>query len=171
MSGVRVRPGATFLLLALALAGAGIAVALVLTGEGRGAGAAVALAGGALVAARGSVGEAHRLALLLAVAERAAEAVVLGAIAWVALPGASRIGAAAITALGASYVATYLRVRSEGLGFRLSVPAPLQAVPLFLVALGLVADQVEVALWASAAFSASVLSVEIVELGRRREPR
>jgi undecaprenyl pyrophosphate phosphatase UppP len=171
MSGVRVRPGAFFLFLALALAGAGIAAALVLTGEGRGAGAAVALAGGALLAARGSAGEAHRLVLLQAVAQRAAEAVVLGAIAWVALPGASRIAAAAITALGASYLATYLRVRAEGLGFRVSVPAPLQAVALFLVALGLVADQVEAALWAVAAFSAFVLSLEIVELGRRREPR
>jgi hypothetical protein len=52
-----------------------------------------------------------------------------------------------------------------------NVPALFEAAPLFLVALGLLAGQVEVSLWAVALLSAAVLALEIVELGRQREPR
>ncbi|HEV8682186.1 MAG TPA: hypothetical protein VGS09_05330 [Actinomycetota bacterium] len=185
MSGVPVRSGVFFFLLAVALAGAGTTATVQFLAEARGpvdveaCGAmrclppalGVALAGGALVAATAWAGGSPRLLLLHAIAERFAEAVVLGAIAWVALPGEPRIAAAAITGLGASYLAVYLRVRSQGLGFRVNVPALFEAAPLFLVALGLLAGQVEVSLWAVALLSAAVLALEIVELGRQREPR
>jgi hypothetical protein len=171
MSGAPVHPGAFFLLLALALVGVGAVAALVLAGEDRAAGAAVAAAGVALVAASTGAGGVPRFVLLHAVAERLIEAVVLGAIAWVALPGQPRLAGAAVFALGASYLVAYLRVRSEGLGFRVTVPVALRVAPPFLVALGLLGGTVEVALWAVVLLSGLVVTMALVELGRQREPR
>ncbi|MGH2681732.1 MAG: hypothetical protein ACRDIX_00680 [Actinomycetota bacterium] len=171
MSGAPVHPGAFFLLLALTLVGAVPAAALLLAGEDRAAGAAAVAAGVALVAASTGAGGVPRFVLLHAVAERLIEAVILGAIAWVALPEQPRLAGAAVLALGASYLAAYLRVRSEGLGFRVTVPVALRAAPPFLVALGLLVGTVEVALWAVVLLSALVVAMAIAELGRQREPR
>jgi hypothetical protein len=171
MSGVRLRSAAFHFLLAVALAGAVSGAALVLAGEGRIAGLAVGLAAWALVAAIGWARGSPRLLLLEAVAARAMEAAVIGALAWVALPEQARLATAAITALGASYLAAYLRVRSRGLGFHVTEPGVLRAAPSLLVALGLVAGIVEIALWSVVALSASTVVLEVVELGRQREPR
>ena len=171
MSGVPVRPGGFLLVLAVALAGAGSAAALVLAGESRAAGLAVALAGAALAAATRRATGQPRLLLLEAVSERLVEAAIFGAIAWVALPNEPRLASAAIIALGASYLAGYLRVRSLGLGFRVTEPGLFRAALLLLVAVGLLAGVVEITLWVGAALSASVLALEVVQVGRRREPR
>jgi hypothetical protein len=171
MSGVSVRPGAFLLLLAVALAGAGSAAALVIVGEERGAGVTVAVAGGALLGAARRADRSPRFLLLEGVTERAVEAAVLGAIAWAALPDDSRLGAAAITALGASYTAAYFRVRAMGLGFRIGDAGVLRTAPPLMVAVGLVAGVVEISLWTVAVLSASILALEIVELGRRRGSR
>jgi hypothetical protein len=171
MRGTQLRRGTFLLLLAVAVAASSSAVALVLAGEGRVAGLALALSGGVLLASGVGTSLSPRLLLLEAVTERALEAAVLGAIAWVGLPEMPRLTGAAVTAMGAAYLAAYLRVRGMGLGFRVTVPAAFRTGPLFLVALGLVAGKVEVALWAVVVLSVSVLAVEVAELARQRELR
>jgi hypothetical protein len=171
MGGVPLRPGTFLLLLAVSLVGAGAGAALVLMGESGGAALAVALAGGAVATAHGGARGTPRLELLAAVAERLLDAVVLGAIAWIALPERIGIAIAAIAALGTSYLAVYLRVRASGLGFHVVEPPLFRVARPLLVAVGLLAGLVEVALWTVTAISVVVLAMEIVELGRQRAPR
>lgn len=172
MSGVPVRPSVFFFLLPVALAWAGAATALILAGEALVAGTAVAAAAGFLAVARLRASRSARLFLVAAVAERVVEAAVLGAIAWTALPAEGRLAGAAVIALGTSYLAAYMRVRSIALGFRVSEPGLHRTgLALLLVAFGLVAGVVEVALWAVVALSAASLGLEIVGLARQQEGR
>jgi hypothetical protein len=165
------RPGAFLFLLAVALAGAGAATAFVLAEEPLEAGAAIAVAGLALVGARWRAPRSPRLLLVEAVVERVAEAALLGAIAWMALPGEPRLAGAAIAALGVSYLRAYLQLRSEGLGFEVTVPAWFRAAPSSFLALGLLTRTVEIFLWALVGFSTVVLALEAIQVGRQREPR
>jgi hypothetical protein len=171
MSGDRARSGTFFLLLAVALAGAGAATAFVLSAEQPEAGAAIAVAGVAFVGARWRAPRSPRLLLVEAVAERVVEAALLGAIAWTALPGEPRLAGAAITALGVSYLRAYLQLRSQGLGFEVTVPAWFPAAPSWFLALGLLTGRVEMLLWALVGFSTVVLILEAIQVGRQREPR
>jgi hypothetical protein len=171
MSGVPVGPGPFFLLLAVTVAGAGVAAAMVLAREPLGAGAAVALTGLAFVGARSRAPRSPRFLLVEAVAERVVEASLLGAIAWVALPAQPRLGGAAIAALGVSYLRAYLQIRSEGLGFEVSVPAWFRAASASFLALGLLTGAVEIFLWGLVGFSTFVLTLEAIQVGRQREPR
>jgi hypothetical protein len=171
MSGGRARSGTFFLLLAVPLAAAAAAAAFILAGEPLGAGASVAAAGGFLEAPRLPASRSPRLLLVQAVAERVVEAVLFGAIAWEALPAEPRLAGAAITALGVSYLRAYLQVRSEGLGFEVTLPAWFRAAPLSFLALGLLTGAVEVFLWALVGFSTVVLTLEAIQVGRQREPR
>jgi hypothetical protein len=171
MKGVRVRrPGVFFLLLTVAVAGVGSAAALFLAGEVRGAGLALAPAGAALIVTSGSADVSPRLVLLQAVTERALEAAVFGVIAWTALPEDAPIAVAAMVALGVSYLATYFRVRSLGLGFRVTETGMGQGTFLLLVAAGLFADLVAFTLWVVAALSAVTLAYDVAVLTRQREP-
>ena len=171
MRGDQARLGTFFVLLAVTLAGAGVAAALVLAGQPFWAGAAVALTGLALVGARWRASPSPRFLLVEAVAERVVEAALLGAIAWVALPAEPRLGGAAIAALGVSYLRAYLQIRSEGLGFEVTVPAWFRAAPASFLALGLLMGAVEILVWGLVGFSTSVLILETIQVGRQREPR
>jgi hypothetical protein len=171
MRGTQLGRGAFLLLLAVAVAAASSAVALVLAGEGRIAGLPLAVAAGALFATRFGVGVSPRLVLLEAVTERALEAAVLGAIAWVALPEEAPLAVGATVALGVSYLAAYFRSRSLGLGFRVRDPALLRGMSPLIVAGGLLADDLAFAMWAVVALSAIDLGRHIAELSGQREPR
>lgn len=171
MSGLPLRPGAFFPLVAVSLAGAGVAAWLVLMDEPVGAAVAVVVAGGAVAAAHSGTRGAPRLELLAGVTERVVDAVVLGAIAWVAVPGRIGLATAAMSALGTSYLAAYLRVRAEGLGFRLSDLPLIRAARPILIAVGLLAGLVEAALWTVTAVSVIVVAMEVAQLGRQRAPR
>jgi hypothetical protein len=171
MSGDLARSGTFFLLLALALAAAGFVVAFVLAEEPLGAAAAVVAAGGLPEAARLPASRSPRLLLVESVAERVVEVTFLGAIAWVALPAEPRLAGAAITALGVSYLRAYLQLRSEGLGFEVTVPAWVRLAPSSFAALGLVTGTVEIFLWTVVGFSAVVLSLEARQVERQRDAR
>ena len=157
-------------LLSVALAWAAVATALVLAGGELVAGATVAAAGGFLAAARSRTSRSPRLLLLAAVAERVVGAAILGAIAWMALPEEPGLAAAAMIALGGSYLVAYIRVRAVGLEFRVSDPSWFQPVVWFAVALGLGLGWAEVALWGVVLLAAVVLAVEIAGLSGQREP-
>lgn len=165
------RRSAFLLLIAVAVAGAGSAAVLVLAGEVRAAGLALAPGGAALIVSAGSAGSSPRLVLLQASAERALEAVVLGAIAWAVLPEDAPIAIAAIFALGMSYLATYFRVRSSSLGFRVTETRMLSGGFLLLVATGLFAELVAFTLWSVAGLSTVILAYDVAGLARQREPR
>jgi hypothetical protein len=171
MSGDLARSGTFFLLLALALAAAGFAVAFVLAEEPLGAAASVVAAGVLPEAARLPASRSPRLLLVESVAERVVEVTFLGAIAWVAFPAEQRLAGAAITALGVSYLRAYLQIRSEGLGFEVTMPVWVRTVPSSLAALGLATGTVEIFLWGLVGFSTLVLALEAIQVGRQREPR
>lgn len=171
MGGVPLRPGPFFLLLAILLVGAGAGAGLVLMRETGWAAGAVGLAGGAVVGAHRWAREAPRLVLLAGLAERVLDAVVLGAIAWVAVPEHFGVATAAVLALGTSYLAAYLRVRASGLGFPVVEPPLFRLARPLLVAVGLLADLLLVSLWAVSAISVGILIREVAQLDRQRAPR
>jgi hypothetical protein len=150
MSGAPTRPGVLFFLVAVGLAWAGVATTLVLAGEALVAVGAAASAFAFLAAAKVRAARSPRLLLAGAAAERAAEAMILGGIAWVALPERPGVVAAAMTALGASYTATYLHIRAAGLGFRVGEPIWLRTAIWVAVAAGVVMGWV---LWIAVALS------------------
>ncbi|HYH28537.1 MAG TPA: hypothetical protein VEA19_07175 [Actinomycetota bacterium] len=166
------RPGLVLPLLVASVGIAAQASALILVGERRVAGALAAVVGIALVAAGRSARRngAPRLLFADSVAERTADALLLGAVAWVALPQSPWVGGGALVALVASYLASYLRARSVGLGFSLEESTVDRAVLLAALAAGLVLGLEEVGLWSAAAFSFSVTIKRAIEVARQKEP-
>lgn len=155
-----------------AIAAAAAASALLLAGSGRIAAVPVALAGAALVPAgrRARRNAGPRSVFVDSVAERAVDAMLLGSVAWVALPEAPRLAGAALAALVAGYLASYLRARAVGLGFRVEESVADRSVHLGGLALGLATGYVEVALWAAAAWSIAVTARRAFDVARQGEP-
>lgn len=167
-----VRPWTVAALLSLAVLAAGGAAGLILLDAPGPAGvavgiAAVALAAGGNLAARAG---APRLRLVASTSERAADAAVLGALAWVLLPGSPRAGAAAVTALSAAFVAAYLRVKGTGLGFRMAAWPPFQPLRLAAVALALLTPLVEAGLWGAAAVGVVEAGGQTARVAGQEEP-
>ncbi|HEX9890581.1 MAG TPA: hypothetical protein VGB28_00780 [Actinomycetota bacterium] len=102
--------------------------------------------------------------------ERLGDAALLAAVAWARLPEEPRVGAAALVALVASYLASYLRARSVGLGFDLEESTVDRAVLLGALSLGLVTGLVEAGLWASAGWSVVVIGRRTAEVASQGEP-
>jgi hypothetical protein len=169
----RTRPGAVLSTLAVAIAAAGAAVFLIAWDEHFGAGLAVAVSGSALALGdlRAREERAAKLSLSSSVAERMVDGAVFGALAWVLLPGSTRAGAAALVALSASYVASYVRAKAVGLGFEMEEPLLAQPLRLAAVALGLITGGVEAGLWAAAGVSLVAALSRGVEVAEKRVPR
>lgn len=170
----RARPGLLFLaFLLMGLAAAVAGASLVVAGLPRIAGLPVAAAGAALVAAgllaRGAGGP--RPLVLHAVGDRLADAAMLAAVAWAAMPDRPREAAAAIVALGASYLPTYVRSRAVSLGFRLPQSLAFRGVSPLLVGAALLAGVVEVGLWTVTAASIGLLGLQVSLLARQGQPR
>jgi hypothetical protein len=164
------RPAAPVpLLVAVALAGG--AAALVLLDTPIVAGASVAAAGGALVVSAWWVRGSPRLTFADATTERVLDAVVLGAVAWAALPGRPLTTAAALVALAASYLASYLRAKAIGLGFPLRDRPAMRAMRWGIVGLGLlIPPALTAALWVAAGVSLIHLALQARAIGRRDVP-
>ncbi len=155
-----------------ALAASAGASALILVGRGPLAAVPVAVAGACLIPAgrwaRGS--RVLRLIFADSVAERTVDAILLGSVAWAQLPEQPRVAAAALVALVAGYLASYLRARAVGLGFHLQESVVDRSVHLGALALGLATGYLEVALWAAAAWSLAAVAHRAVEVARQKEP-
>lgn len=160
-------------LLALAVVAAGGAAWLVIDGRPVPAGLATLGAAMALVLVgyRARRMGVPRVLFTDSVAERTTDAAVLGGVAWAAMPGAPRVAAAALTALGMAYLASYLKARATGLGWELRESVIDRGVRMGAVSAGLLSGFVEAGLWISAAWSAAVLVYRAREVGRQGEPR
>jgi hypothetical protein len=159
-------------LLAATILGAAGSAALVLTDHPAAGGVLAAVAGVASVLAgiRARRSGEPRLVFADHAVERVMEAVLFGAIAWVAVPEAPWTAGASLAALVASYLASYLPAKATGLGFRLTERLPWRSVRLSLVALGLlVGDLLPVALWGAAAVSLEPVVRHGVTVARQRE--
>jgi len=154
----------------LAVLAAGAAAWLVAAGERTGAGVAVLVAGAGLAMGGRfrSGGAGPRASFGGSLLGRAVETAPLAALAWTLLP--SRAGVAAVVALAASFVASYVHVKGTGLGF--SAPEHPALLPLRMgaVAAGLLTGWVEAGLWASAAVSAVGAAMAVAAVAGQEEP-
>jgi hypothetical protein len=167
------RPQAVPWLLVVALAGAAGTATLILASRPVLAGGVAALAVGASILAGlwARASAAPRLVFADHAVERLVEAALFGAIAWAAVPESPWTAAAALTALVASYVASYLATKAIGLGFELHERLPYRSVrPLCAVAGLLFPDALPVALWAAAAISLDPVVRHGLSVSRQREP-
>ncbi len=111
-------------------------------------------ASGAVARRRGGVDR-----LLDAFADRAFDACVLGAVAWVARTDDRSAAAAVLVALGASFLSSYVRARGASLGYDVEEGVSPRAVRFGLVGLALLLGGSAGALWALAAFTVLVAAV------------
>jgi hypothetical protein len=159
---------------ALATAAAVLSAVLVVVDQ-RVAGFVAALgSGSALLLAGAKTDETQdaRLRFADSLAERTVDAVILGTLAWVAFPEAPGVAAAALVALVASYLASYLRARAVGLGFVVEDALLMRPLRMTFVALGLLDHPAaQIALWAATAVSLQMIIVRAVAVGRQKEPR
>lgn len=113
-----------------------------------------------------------RLRFADSLAERTVDAVILGTLAWVAFPEEPGAAAAALVALVASYLASYLRARAVGLGFVVEETPLVRPLRMTFVALGLLDDPAaQIALWVATAVSLQTIIVRAVAVARQKEPR
>lgn len=160
-------------LLALSVSASVGAAVLVLAGRPVAGGAVAVAAVGASIlgglAARRS--EAARLVFADHAVERILEASLFGAVAWAAVPHEPWTAGAAITALVASYLASYLTAKAIGLGFEVHERLPYRSVrPLMAVVGLLVPGILDVALWAAAMISLEPVVRHGTSVARQREP-
>jgi hypothetical protein len=164
--------GLVLSLLAIAVAVAVVAAVLVVWDE-RSAGFLAAIgAGSALFLAGAKAAETSdaRLRFADSVAERIVDAVILGTLAWVAFPEEPEVATAALAALVTSYLASYLRARAAGLGFRVEETLLQRPARLIFVALGIL-DRALGALWVATAISLQAIIVRAVAVARQKESR
>lgn len=156
----------------MALASAGVAGVLVISGRAQPAGVLGAAAVGASILAglwaRGA-GE-PRLVFADHAVERLVEAALFGSIAWAAVPE-PWVAAAALSALVASYLASYLTAKAIGLGFEVRERLPYRSVRPLLAVVGLLAPRfLGPALWAAALISLDPVVRHGLSVARQREP-
>jgi hypothetical protein len=103
--------------------------------------------------------------------ERVVEATLFGSIAWAFVPEEPWVAAAALSALVASYLASYLTAKATGLGFVVRERLPYRSVRPLLAVAGLLAPRViGPALWAAAAISLDPVIRHGWAVARQREP-
>jgi hypothetical protein len=153
---------------ALAVAAGLAAVWWAIRGEPRVAGAAVALAGVGLVAARALAARERdaRARLFVSLADRAVDGVVLAAVAWASREHEPAAAAGALVALGASFLAAYVRARGEALGYRVPEGTGTRAVQLAWLAAVLAAGQVRWGLLALGLWMLLVAGVRVSQVAK-----
>ncbi len=109
---------------------------------------------GALVGRRGGLDR-----LLDAFADRTFDGCVLGAVAWVARTDNRSVATAALVALGASFLASYVRARGASLGYDVEEGVGARAVRCALVGLALLLGASDWAIWTLAVFMTVVAAV------------
>ena len=145
-----------FAWLALSVAAGGGSAALILTGRSRWAGLTTIIGVFALLQTQATARvERKRRAVLAAwIVDRVHDASVLAPLAWVARGEDDRVAVLAIAALGAAFVAAYERARGGSLGFRVREPRTYRAVLSLILAVGLLGNWIQGALWAFAILTA-----------------
>lgn len=156
--GAAVPAAAWWLLLAATAVSIGAASWFVLERRFDAAGAATAAAAVLLVAGAVSVRRGRASARVLdSFADRAFDGCVFGSIAWVTRHAEPTAAAAALLALGAGFLAAYVRARGESLRYRVEGSLVTRAIRYGAVSVGLLGGWLTASLSAVAAFT--VLSV------------
>lgn len=151
---------------ALAVAIGLAAACLVLRAEPGIAGLAVAISGVGLVAGRALAARERdaKAGLFVSLADRTVDGVVLAAVAWAAREHEPAASAGALLALGASFLAAYVRARGEALGYRIPESVGTRAIQLGWLALVLAAGWTGWGLFALAAWMALVVVVRVSQV-------
>jgi hypothetical protein len=160
-------------LLALAVAASAGAATLVVVSRPVPGGIVAAVAVGASILAGLGAGcsGAARLVFADHAVERLLEAALFGSMAWAAVPEEPWTAGAAVTALVASYVASYMSAKAIGLGFALRERVPYRSVRPLLAVLALLVPRVlDAALWAAAVISLEPVVRHGLSVARQREP-
>ena len=166
----RPRPPAVWTILVGAVLAAAAASIFALLEELALAGAATGIATLALVVAGWAARQLgdQRVSFLGSLIERAADAAILGSLAWALLP--ARVGVAALVAVSGSYVAEYVRVKAAGLGFEVRAWRLAWPLSMAVLTVGLMAGAAEAGLWGAAAISIAAALARSLEVAGRREP-
>ena len=85
------------------------------------------------------------------VVDRAFDGAIMAAIAWAYRASDPSVSAAALVALGTSYLATYIRARGASLGYGVDESVPTRALRYALVSVGLLTGGLAWTLWTLAA--------------------
>lgn len=158
-------------LLAIALV-ASVGAAVLVVAEERLAGFLAALgAGSALLLAGVKTSESSdaRLRFADSLVDRTVDAVILGTVVWAAFPEKTEVAAAGLAALVAAYLASYLRARAVGLGFRVEETLLQRSVRIPFVALSVLDAPALAALWVATAISLQAVIVRARAVNRQRE--
>jgi hypothetical protein len=165
------RPGVGYMLLGLILVTAGTAAVLILTGWFPLGGLATAVCAGAVIASgrRAKYTGERRIAFADSSAERAADAVILGSVAWATVEETPAAAIAAVAALVLGYLAQYIRAKASGLGFPIEESLMARTLRVVLIVLGLAwTPALGLALWLAS--GVSLFSVVRESLEVRRAP-
>jgi hypothetical protein len=159
-------------LLGLTIAASAAAATLVVLSRPVAGGVAAAVAVGASILAGVAAKRSGSARLVFAdhAVERILEAALFGSIAWAARPDEPWTAAAALTALVASYLASYLSAKAIGLGFELRERVPYRSARPLVAVLGLLIPEIlDVALWAAAVISLEPVVRHSMSVARQRE--
>jgi hypothetical protein len=165
------RPAVGYTLLALILAAAAAAAALILAGWFPLGGLATAVCAAAVIASgrRAKYTGERRIAFADSAAERAADAVILGSVAWATVEEDPAAAVAALAALVLGYLAQYIRAKASGLGFPIEESLIARTLRVVLIVVGLAwTPGLGIALWLAS--GVSLFSVVRQSLEVRRAP-
>lgn len=136
---------------ALAAAGTGIATGFLLVRRIETAGWVALASGTCLVLAAVLLRAGDRAArVLLSFADRAFDGCLLAALAWVARAGDRSTAAAALVALAAGFLASYIRARGGSLGYGIEEGVVTPVLRYGLLSFALILDWLPWAIWAIA---------------------
>jgi hypothetical protein len=136
----------------VAAAGIGLSTWRLLERDAPPAGWAALAAGSCLVLAAVLLRPGDRRSrVVLSFTDRAFDGAILGALAWVGRTGEEAVAAAALVALAAGFVASYIRARGGSLGYGIEEGVVTPVVRYGLVSLALIFDWTPWAIWVVAA--------------------
>jgi hypothetical protein len=154
-------------LLAVAVVAICVAGPEIVSGEPERAGLLLLAASCALVAAS-IVGEAKspRNLLLASVTDRLFDGVALATIAWAYREGDPATAAGALAALGASFLAAYMRVRGAALGYSIEESLATRVIRYALVSVGLLAGWIRWTVWVLAGVAGLASAVRASQVAK-----
>ena len=146
----------------------GVSAWLILDDRPRPAGLAAALAGVAGIAGgRFAVWNGDGLSRLFdPIVDRAFDGLILGSIAWAERASRPGVAAAALVALGASYLSSYVRARGASLGYDVQESTVTRGIRYLLVAAGLGFGWLGWTLWAAAALAVLASLIRTIQVAK-----